>query len=136
MKLSQLVILLLLVVFSFSDLQGVYAADVVSTTNSNLGQNASTEKDVNGIQILEAFDKQKEEKEKQDQDQISTHKKQVIMFLIGIPLLLLLFATGALGIAVGVFDKPWFLAHMILAGLTMTLAIVHLIVGLVWFYPF
>jgi len=25
---------------------------------------------------------------------------------------------------------------MILAGLTMTLALVHVIVGLVWFYPF
>jgi len=129
MLLSRLFIIFFLTIFAFSSSSLVFA--------DNLGSNQpAAEKDVNGIQVLEAFDKQKEEKEKQDQDQISTHKKQVIMFIIGVPLLILLLITGALGIAVGVFDKPWFVAHMIFAGLTMTLAIVHLIVGLVWFYPF
>ncbi|HQT81090.1 MAG: hypothetical protein B7Z60_03025 [Ferrovum sp. 37-45-19] len=134
MKSIQLFIMLVLTTLSLSALLPAYAENNTSATSSKVI--APSEKDVNGIQVLEAFDKQKEEKEKQDQDQVSTHKKQVIMFLIGIPLLLLLFTTGALGIAVGVFDKPWFVAHMIFAGLTMTLAIVHLIVGLVWFYPF
>ncbi|MDE1891240.1 MAG: hypothetical protein KGI88_03495 [Betaproteobacteria bacterium] len=129
MKLGQVVTLFLIVLLSFFSIQLAFADNTLSTKSS-------VEKDVNGIQVLEAFDKQKEEKEQQDQDQISAHKKQVIMFLIGIPLLVLLLVTGALGIAVGVFGKPWFVAHMILAGLTMTLAIVHLIVGLVWFYPF
>ncbi len=129
MKLSQVVVIFLITLLSLSSFQLAFAENTPSTKSS-------VEKDVNGIQVLEAFDKQKEEKEKQDQDQISAHKKQVIMFLIGIPLLILLLITGALGIAVGIFDKPWFVAHMVLAGLTMTLAIVHLIVGLVWFYPF
>ncbi|OZB34177.1 MAG: hypothetical protein B7X47_02145 [Ferrovum sp. 34-44-207] len=123
MKSIQLFIMLVLTTLSLSALLPAYAENNTSATSSKVI--APSEKDVNGIQVLEAFDKQKEEKEKQDQDQ-----------LIGIPLLLLLFTTGALGIAVGVFDKPWFVAHMIFAGLTMTLAIVHLIVGLVWFYPF
>ncbi len=130
MILNKIISIILVSLLSFSSFQVVFAANAAPTSKSTV------EKDVNGIQVLEAFDKQKEEKEKQDQDQISAHKKQVIMFLIGIPLLILLLITGALGIAVGIFDKPWFVAHMVLAGLTMTLAIVHLIVGLVWFYPF
>ena len=62
--------------------------------------------------------------------------KQIVMFVMGVPLLILLLATGALGIAMGVYGKQVFIAHMICAGLSMTLAIAHAIVGLVWFYPF
>jgi len=47
-----------------------------------------------------------------------------------------LLSTAALGIAMGVYGKPVYLAHMICAGLTVTLAVVHVIVGLVWFRPF
>jgi hypothetical protein len=59
-----------------------------------------------------------------------------VMFGLGAPLLLLLLATAGLGIAMGIYGKPVFLAHMICAGLTVTLAVVHVIVGLVWFRPF
>jgi hypothetical protein len=59
-----------------------------------------------------------------------------VMFGLGAPLLLLLLSTAALGIAMGVYGKPVYLAHMICAGLTVTLAVVHVIVGLVWFRPF
>lgn len=87
----------------------------------------------NGVQVLEAFDKQQEQRTKND---LNDHEKQVIQFAIGAPLLLLLLLTAGLGIATGVYGKKLFLAHMICAGLTITLAIVHVIVGLVWFYPF
>ncbi len=59
-----------------------------------------------------------------------------VMFGLGAPLLALILATAALGIAMGVYGKPVYLAHMICAGLSVTLAIVHAIVGIVWFRPF
>ncbi len=59
-----------------------------------------------------------------------------VMFGLGAPLLLLLVSTAGLGVAMGVYGKPVYLAHMICAGLTVTLAVVHVIVGLVWFRPF
>jgi hypothetical protein len=58
------------------------------------------------------------------------------MFGLGAPLLILLLITGSLGVAMGVYGKPVYLAHMVCAGLSVTLAIVHAIVGLVWFRPF
>ena len=58
------------------------------------------------------------------------------MFSIGAALLVLLIATASVGIAVAVFGKPLFLVHMILAGLTVTVALIHVIVGVVWFFPF
>ena len=91
--------------------------------------------EINGVQVLEAFDKSQLQKVDSAAN-IDDKKKHFIMFLLGIPLLLLLLTTGAVGIAMGLFGKPLFLVHMILAGLTMTLALVHVIVGLVWFYPF
>lgn len=92
-------------------------------------------KPANGTQVLEAFDRQQLERVN-GASALSDHKKQVIMFLMGLPLVVLLLITGALGIAMGVFGKPLFVTHMVFAGLTMTLALVHVIVGLVWFYPF
>jgi hypothetical protein len=51
-------------------------------------------------------------------------------------LITLVLITGALGIAMGLYGKQVFVAHMVFAGLSISLAIVHAIVGLVWFYPF
>jgi len=58
------------------------------------------------------------------------------MFSIGAVLLVLLIGTASVGIAVAAFGKPLFLVHMILAGLTVTVALIHVIVGVVWFFPF
>ena len=100
-----------------------------------LVQAAEAPRDVNGVQVLEAFDRQQVDRV-DSAAAIGDKKKHLVMFLLGIPLLILLLTTGAVGIAMGIFGKPLFLLHMILAGLTMTLALVHVIVGLVWFYPF
>lgn len=67
---------------------------------------------------------------------ISDQKKRLIMFFMGVPLLILILLTAALGIAMGMYGKPVYIPHMICAGLSVTLAIAHAIVGIVWFYPF
>jgi hypothetical protein len=86
------------------------------------------------VQIMEAFDRNATRID--DANVLSDHKKHVVMFLMGVPLLILVLITGALGIAMVVFNKQVFMMHMICAGLTVTLALVHLVTGLVWFYPF
>jgi hypothetical protein len=85
-------------------------------------------------QILQDFNKQHLEVE--HAKAISDKTKQRIMFLLGVSLLTLVLITGGLGLAMGLFGKQVFVAHMVFAALSVTLAIVHAIVGLVWFYPF
>ena len=85
-------------------------------------------------QILQAFNKQHREDE--HAKAITDKDKQRIMFSLGVALITLVMITGGLGIAMGIYGKPVFVAHMIFAALSMTLAVVHAIVGIVWFYPF
>ena len=86
----------------------------------------------NGAQVLQSFEKAQPQKVV-DETQRTRHK---VMFLLGIPLLILLLITGSLGLATGLYGKQLFVLHMLFAGLSVTLAIVHAIVGLVWFFPF
>lgn len=91
---------------------------------------------VNGVAVLEAFDHQQTQRVNQASE-LSDHGKRVIMFALAVPLFLLLLATAGLGIATGVYGKQrLFIPHMVCAGLTITLAIAHVIAGIVWFYPF
>ncbi|MGB8518491.1 MAG: hypothetical protein WCD45_11470 [Gallionella sp.] len=85
-------------------------------------------------QILQAFNRQHRDAE--HAKSITDKDKQRIMFLLGVVLITLVLITGGLGIAMGLYGKPVFVAHMVFAGLSVTLAIVHAIVGIVWFYPF
>lgn len=89
----------------------------------------------NGLQVLEQFSQQSAPRAARASS-VEQHERQVIMFTIGAVLLTLLVATASVGVAVAVYGKPLFLVHMILAGLTVTMAIVHVIVGVVWFFPF
>ncbi len=89
----------------------------------------------NGVQILQQFSRQQPQGAARATS-IAEHERQVIMFTIGAVLLTLLISTASVGIAVAAFGKPLFLVHMILAGLTVTVALVHVIVGVVWFFPF
>jgi hypothetical protein len=86
------------------------------------------------VQMMEAFSQAATQAE--DSNVLKDHQKHVIMFLMGVPLLILVLITGALGIAMVVYGKHVFTLHMIFAGLTVTLALAHLVTGLVWFYPF
>ena len=88
----------------------------------------------NPAKILESFGRQQQRPA--GVTVIGDHERQVIMFSIGTVLLALLIGTASVGIAVAVFGKPLFIVHMILAGLTVTVALIHVTVGLVWFYPF
>lgn len=85
-------------------------------------------------QILQAFNRQHREAE--HAKSITDKDKQRIMFLLGVVLITLVLITGGLGVAMGLYGKQVFVAHMVFAGLSVTLAIVHAIVGVVWFYPF
>ena len=95
---------------------------------------AENSNDENNAQVIQQFvEKNPVENEKlaiQDKD------KRLIMFLLGVPLLVFIVITGVLGVAMVVYGKQVFVPHMIFAGLSITLAIAHAVVGLVWFYPF
>ena len=97
-------------------------------------QAAETDQANDSAQILQAFNQQHRESE--HAKSITDKDKQRVMFLLGVALLTLVLITGGLGIAMGLYGKQVFVAHMIFAGLSMTLAIAHAIVGIVWFYPF
>jgi hypothetical protein len=86
-----------------------------------------------GAQVLQSFEKAAPAPVTADP---ADQTRRWVMFFLGAPLLLLLLITGGLGIAMGVYGKPVFLAHTVFAGLSITLAIVHAIVGIVWFRPF
>ena len=103
-----------------------------SATNIPPEEKSSSEK--NNSSVMLAFTSN----EVKDSDiiAIEDETKRLVMFLMGVPLLILLIATVILGIAMGIYGKPVFLAHMICAGLSMTLALGHAVVGIVWFYPF
>ncbi len=84
--------------------------------------------------VMQAFENDRSAKSELVAIELKT--KHLIMFLMGIPLLLLIIATVALGVAMVVYGKRVFVPHMICAGLSLTLALGHAVVGIVWFYPF
>lgn len=104
------------------------------TIFSVLPANAEENQPADSSQILRAFNQQHRDAE--HAKSITDKDKQRIMFLLGAILLTLVLITGGLGIAMGLYGKPLFVPHMIFAGLSMTLAVAHAIVGVVWFYPF
>lgn len=69
------------------------------------------------------------------QRKITTERKHQILFLMGVALLLLLLLTGGFGVAMIAFNKNVFVPHMIFAGLSITLAIVHSATAIAWFWP-
>jgi len=98
------------------------------------GDEAAVAEEQGNVNVMRAFTSR--EVVESDIVAIDDRTKRVIMFVLAIPLLLLLIATVALGVAMVVYGKQVFLAHMICAGLSLTLALGHAVVGIVWFYPF
>lgn len=107
---------------------------ILFTLSAPMAQETDAPQKMDSVQVMEAFEHQANQSavDKSPSDQ----EKRLIMFIIGVPLLVLLLTTGALGIAMAVYGKQVFVLHMVFAGFTATLAVVHVIVGLVWFYPF
>jgi len=116
---------LLLIAFALP-LYSAHAADAVPPASPVTSDGTSD--------VLSAFNK--------DQDKpsaivaIPDKKKRLVMFFMGVPLLVFILLTAALGIAMGMYGKPVYVPHMVCAGLSVTLAIAHAVVGIVWFYPF
>lgn len=111
---------------------------ILATSLLVLSVNPANAEDTNqagdSAKILQAFNLQHRNDIREKA--IPQKEKQQIMFLLGVALITLVLITGGLGIAMGLYGKPVFVAHMVFAGLSITLAIVHAIVGVVWFYPF
>lgn len=68
--------------------------------------------------------------------ELSDEGKHKILFFMGAALLLLIAATAWLGVSMGIYGKDVFAAHMVCAGLTVTLGIAHAVAAVVWFFPF
>ncbi len=102
------------------------AADAVAPASPASSDNSS--------EVLSAFNRDQDKPS--DIVSIPDKKKRLVMFFMGVPLLILILLTAALGIAMGMYGKRVYVPHMICAGLSVTLAIAHAIVGIVWFYPF
>ncbi len=68
--------------------------------------------------------------------QASLKEKHQILFFMGILLLIGIFATAILGIAMAVYGKQVFVFHMVCAGFSVFLATAHAVTAMVWFYPF
>jgi hypothetical protein len=99
----------------------VYAAENVSN-NEDSGQ------------VMQGFTDLSKEKEKSKE--MSDKKKHIILFTMGISLVILVLTTAGLGLAMVLYRKPVFVAHMIFAGMTVTLALVHALAAMIWFFPF
>ena len=67
---------------------------------------------------------------------ISDHRRHQILFVMGALLFIGIVTTAGLGIAMGIFGKEVFLAHMVSAGFTVFLAAAHAVASMVWFFPF
>lgn len=86
------------------------------------------------VQVMQAFTEQ--QRELAESRKISEERKHLIMFGMGVTLLVLLLATAILGVNMAIYGKRVFVAHTVCAGLSVTLAIVHSVVAIVWFFPF
>jgi len=86
------------------------------------------------MSVMQAFAAQ--QAEEGEAVKISDKEKHQWLFFMGAMLLILLLATASLGIAMGVYGKQVFVAHMVTAGFSVTLAIAHAVAAMVWFYPF
>lgn len=104
-----------------------YADEPVSATAEQNDEQGSA-------RVMQAFTNDKSEKS--ELVAIEDKTKRQIMFFMGVPLLLLIIATVSFGVAMVVYRKPVFVQHMVCAGLSLTLALGHAVVGIVWFYPF
>lgn len=86
------------------------------------------------VEIMESFNQQA--LAEQRGYELTDEDKHKILFYMGVALLVLLCSTAYLGVSMVVFGKEVFVAHMISAGLTVTLGLAHAVAAAVWFFPF
>ncbi|MDH5231811.1 MAG: hypothetical protein OEZ58_05795 [Gammaproteobacteria bacterium] len=91
--------------------------------------------DSDNISVIQSFANQPEILGATDSfDEIRDQHK--ILFYMGVVLLILIFTTAGLGLAMVMKGKQVFVAHMISASATVFLALAHSVVAVVWFFPF
>lgn len=103
-------------------------------SNVSYAQEPASSDSTVGAQVLEGFNAI--ENSRQTGNQIETKQRHQILFIMGATLLVLLLCTTYFGVATGIYGKPLFVPHMIFAGLSVTLAIAHSVVAMVWFFPY
>lgn len=108
---------------------------LVSAEGEDQKDDVSTSAESSESQVIQSFTSQVGDIDSEI-IKIDDQRKRQIMFAMGVPLLVFIMITVGLGIAMGVFGKDVYVAHMIFAGLSLTLAMGHAVVGLVWFWPF
>ncbi len=67
---------------------------------------------------------------------IPDKRRHQILFVMGAFLLIGIMATAGFGIAMALYGKEVFLAHMLCAGFSVFLAVAHAVTAMVWFFPF
>ena len=107
-------------------LLGVHALPAFSAENQ-----ADVEE---GGQVMQGFTELNLQKDKIKG--MSDKKKHIVLFSMGISLVILILTTAGLGLAMVLYRKPVFVAHMIFAGMSVTLALVHALAAMIWFFPF
>lgn len=124
MRISLKLVSVAILVATFSVLIGAFAPMFVSTAQAD-----------DRSPVMKAFQGEAPVVSQTETDKVqkSQHK---ILFLMGASLLILILATASLGVAMALFGKEVFVAHMITAGATVFLAIAHAVTAMVWFYPF
>lgn len=106
----------------------------VPMSNVSYAQEPASSDSTVGAQVLEGFNAI--ENSRQTGNQIEIKQRHQILFIMGATLLVLLLCTTYFGVATGIYGKPLFVPHMIFAGLSVTLAIAHSVVAMVWFFPY
>jgi len=105
---------------------GLYALPLFAAENDSTVEDSG--------KVMQGFTDLRLQKEKSKE--MSDKKKHIILFSMGISLVILVLTTASLGLAMVLYQKPVFVAHMIFAGMTVTLALVHALAAMIWFFPF
>lgn len=86
------------------------------------------------VQVMQAFNEHAEAE--RETSELTENQKHQILFYMGVTLLVLLCATAYFGLSMVMEGKNVFVAHMVCAGLTVSLAFAHAVAAVVWFFPF
>lgn len=97
-------------------------------------QAAPAPREPNPLSVVQPFTAEREDEA--GVLKIPLARKREIMFWMGLALLVLVLTTVSLGVAMAVFGKDVFVAHMIFGGLSAALAIVHAATAIAWFWPY
>ncbi|MBI1195336.1 MAG: hypothetical protein GC138_05785 [Gammaproteobacteria bacterium] len=122
---TPLLLVLMLSITSFA-----WAGETATSTNN--GAPVAAEKADRGV--MEGF--RRDKIVLGEAVKISDKRKHTILFFMGVVLLTLIIGTAIVGVTMVISGKQLFVPHMIMAGLTVTLAIAHAVASTVWFFPF